>query len=372
MKLANNKQLSLLLVAAVTFGGCMALSQNIEESLLKKAKNRKERLAKQKEDDSKWTVAKKVEVAANQDSSVVVNLRKGSVDDATTAIKDGGSAANHHRHLQANFFQSIINAILSFLNIFDFLGIIPDPSGPAEPPSPPVETPAPAPGTTPAPVTETTSAPVSSNTPAPAPSSSTSAPTDAPVVPDPINEEACNPETSFMIFTGHDEVTSINKSQVIISWSPAFVTDTREGEEEKLIWCGSYTYHAIIVKGSFDFGAVGLTGEELIQFAQEREDMDVVETTDLELILDGYEEGSFYSVLVLAQTSVGHYSFNRFAAEVQMSTIDPIVNENYTRMVILDEPEEGVWAADINTDENTVTFTGGYPKEVDEIQKDDL
>lgn len=371
MKLTNNKKLSLLLVAAVTFGGCMALSQNIEESLLKKAKNQKERLAEQQEEDSKWTVAKKVEggVAANQDSPVVMNLRKGRAD---------GIAANHHRHLQGNIFQSIFDAILSFLNIFDFLGIIPDPSGSEEPPSPPpVETPAPttapAPETTPAPApdTETTSTPVSSNTPAPT-TSSTSATTDPPVVPDPINEEACNPETSFMIFTGHDEVTSINKSQVTISWSPAFVTDTREGEEEKLIWCGSYTYHAIIVKGSFDFEALGMTGEEIIQFAQGREDMDVVETTDLELTLDGFEEGSFYSVLVLAQTSVGHYSFNRFAAEVQMSTIDPIVSENYTRMVILDEPEEGVWAADINNDDNTVTFTGGYPKEVDEIQKDDL
>ena len=151
------------------------------------------------------------------------------------------------------------------------------------------------------------------------------------------------------------------ESEVTISWSPPFVADTT-GTFQPIMWCGGYTYFVFINKGPFNFTAVNRTVAELIELADQLETMDVIKTQERSLTLDGYVAGEEYTVLVTATTSVGHTSFNRAAATVIMSMRNPNVYPNYTRTVILEEPpftdENPEWAADIDREASTMTFSG--------------
>ena len=165
------------------------------------------------------------------------------------------------------------------------------------------------------------------------------------------------------------------QSEVEIIWSPAFVADI-SGNFQSFLWCGKYTYFVFINRGKFDFTTVNRTVAELIALANKEPTMDVIETQETRLKLNGFVAGQEYSVLVTATTSVGHASFNRIAATVIMSEKSPVMLPGYTRTVILEEPpftdDNPEWGAVFNRDATTVTFSGAYPAEINDLQKDDL
>ena len=96
------------------------------------------------------------------------------------------------------------------------------------------------------------------NPPQAAPVVPTFGPTVTPLV------EQCNPEKSFLYFTGHDEASSISRGQVNITWSPAITYST---ELQKFLWCGNFTYDVFVAQGGFDFLGANISGPNLIALA---------------------------------------------------------------------------------------------------------
>lgn len=144
--------------------------------------------------------------------------------------------------------------------------------------------------------------------------------------------------------------------EVNITWSPAFVF----GLDEKIIWCGDYTYDVFFARGGFDFAGKHFTGDDLFDLAATDDYIDRFETTDLGLILDGLVPGAKYTILVTARTDRGHFSFNREGAQVAIATTNPELSSSFTRMVIL--PEPGVDAPyEIENGDGVVTFIGESP-----------
>lgn len=182
------------------------------------------------------------------------------------------TSIQHRELLRSGFLQRLLNFSLSILNIFDIFNIIPDPVKPTtsptvSPKAPPVVTPTVSPNNPPLspqappvssprvpPVAAPTKSPISFpiNPPIAAPSSN-------PIYNAPPQPE-CNPNLSFMIFTGHDMVCSMNISAVNITWSTAFVYDSNSS---KFLWCGQYTYDVIIARGEKNFKSLNLTYDEL-------------------------------------------------------------------------------------------------------------
>jgi len=178
-------------------------------------------------------------------------------------------------------------------------------------------------------------------------------------------DEACNPENSFLVFTGHDEACSWKKGWVNITWSPAFVYEV---STEELIWCGDYTYDVFVGRGDREDNIYeGLEIDQLIDGTT----WDHYETAETNLIVENYEAGENYHILVTARTSRGHSSFNRKPAEIEMSRTDPVWKDDYEGWMNMPHPKEGEFDVDTRVDldgRQVVTFFGpSIPQSVRDI-----
>lgn len=100
----------------------------------------------------------------------------------------------------------------------------------------------------------------------------------------------------------------------------------------------------------------------------------VYTTQKLGVYVTDFVAGATYTVLILARTDLGHQSFNRNSALVEMAVADPLLKPGYTRTIALSDPVNagGTWGAEFDRDESTVTFTGSFPDDIEDIKKDDL
>jgi hypothetical protein len=181
--------------------------------------------------------------------------------------------------------------------------------------------------------------------------------------------EGCNPKDSFLYFTGHDEVSSILRGQVNITWSPAIAFSVNQS---KFLWCGNVTYDIFVAQGEFDFLGANISGPDLTNFANiTGSGMVRFETTNLQMVVSSLAPGLTYSFLVVARTEDGLYSKNRNQATLNISASDPIVKSNFTRMILIPEPTD-LFQVNCSKNMSKVTFSGVLPKEVMELQELDF
>ena len=183
-----------------------------------------------------------------------------------------------------------------------------------------------------------------------------------------IDRSQCDPNESFVIFLGHNAVTSMMAGQVNITWPPGFVALY---EDISLIWCGEFMYDVFVVKGEFDFSAANVTGPELIELADTDATIDRYETANLTLVVSDLEPGVSYSFLVMAKTEAGHFSNNRGEATIEISTSDVKVKSDFTRLVNIPESTDTYQV--VNSKEDLiVSFTGAIPSQVLSLQSLDF
>jgi hypothetical protein len=190
----------------------------------------------------------------------------------------------------------------------------------------------------------------------------------SPAIPFTIDRSLCNPSKSFIVFLGQNDVTSIMRGQVNITWSPGFVAVM---EDVSLIWCGEFTYDVFVVEGDFDFSAANVTGPELIELADKDGTVNRYETSNLTLVVSNLQPGSNYSFLVMAKTETGHYSDNRDGATIEISSFDVKVKSDFTRLVNIPE-STSLFQVVNNMTDTTVSFSGELPIEVLTLQSMDF
>lgn len=179
-----------------------------------------------------------------------------------------------------------------------------------------------------------------------------------------IDRSLCDPKKSFVVFTGHNDLTSMMEGQVNITWSPGFVA-ANGGED--LIWCGEFSYDVFLGPDTFDYYASNLTGPELISLADFSAVINRYETTNLTLLVEDLLPGYTYSFLVMAKTATGHFSDNRDGSTMEISTSDFKVKANFTRVVNIPEASEFFQVSN-NKETFTVVFAGELPSEVLSLQ----
>jgi hypothetical protein len=134
-----------------------------------------------------------------------------------------------------------------------------------------------------------------------------------------LPEPGCELNNSIVYFNGHQEVSSVMKGEVNITWLPAMVYAI---PEDSFIWCGPVTYDVCIRQGEFDYG--NYTSVQLWDLAsQPSQNLRCLESTALGVVVDKLEPGARYSILVTARTIQGHVSYNRKAASVTLATTSP-------------------------------------------------
>jgi hypothetical protein len=152
-----------------------------------------------------------------------------------------------------------------------------------------------------------------------------------------IDRSQCDPKESFIVFTGHNDVTSMMEGRANITWSPGFVVVT---EGLSLIWCEEFTYDVFVAEGEFDVSVANVTGPELIELADSDGKINRYETTNLTLVVTDLQPGANYTFFVMAKSNTGHYSDSRNGATIEISTSDIIVRSDFTRLVNIPEPTE--------------------------------
>jgi hypothetical protein len=184
-----------------------------------------------------------------------------------------------------------------------------------------------------------------------------------------LDVAACDPATSILAFTGHNEAHSKNRASVNVTWNPAFAYDILT---DKLIWCGDFTYTLLVTPGEFNFSNVNRTATELIRFAEQADNnIEVYNTPNTSWVQNGLTPGATYSILVLAQTQRGHVSYNREPAVVEVSTTDPKLNADFKRMIVNPEPTNDTFTILDKKDEQVVVFSGLLPNEVTSLVPQD-
>ena len=183
-----------------------------------------------------------------------------------------------------------------------------------------------------------------------------------------IDRSLCDPDKSFILFTGHNEVTSVMAGQVNITWPPGFVVEI---DDTNFIWCGEFTYNVFVAEGEYDFSAANVTGPKLIELADADTSISRYETSSLTLVVSNLQVGANYSFLVMAKTETGHFSDNREGTSIEISTLDVKVKSDFTRLVNIPESTD-VYQVLNNKIDFIVSFTGELPTEVLSLQSLDF
>jgi hypothetical protein len=209
-------------------------------------------------------------------------------------------------------------------------------------------------------------APTAANAPL-VPPSTTAPATPAPATPAPTNDP-CSPSESFAYFAGHNFAMSVNKSEVDMAWPPALFFHIRKQE---FLDCGNFTYDLHVAKGIVNFN---VTGPELMQLRNEDgSDMVHLSTSALQMVVRNLEPGMNYSILVNARSARGHYSLNRNAAEVKVAAWSPVINKDFTRMVVIPTPSNDTSFQIVNNEANsTVVFVGNLTAEMLDLKPKDF
>ncbi|KAL3915213.1 MAG: hypothetical protein SGILL_005754 [Bacillariaceae sp.] len=230
------------------------------------------------------------------------------------------------------------------------------------------------PDLTPAPTTAPTTSPTKAPTTAPT-ASPTKAPTTAPTT-SPTKAPTTAPTPTAldyaMVFHGHDEVMSVNAGVLDISWSPAFVYAVHEDESlDRFVDLGEYTYHIVVAKGEYMFSPDQTIGD-IGALASSNPDMHLYTTTERNLQVTGLVGGEKYSVLVLASTA-GQESYNRLPAEIQISSVDPVVLVP-GGIDVMPEPDLALSVAFLEETDTTLTveISGTYPDIFKTVQAGDF
>lgn len=207
----------------------------------------------------------------------------------------------------------------------------------------------------------------------PAPNVNTPSPNVSPGEFDP-----CDPNNSIMYFQGHSEVLSWNASQVALRWIPPLILASKalDGsqnltgnvfEDAILTYCGGYNYYVFVFEGRVVVEP-GLDLEGLIELARTNSALDLIETEDLELVLNDLPPGAEYSFLVKAKGVRGQESNNTAPAYISVAENNAVVRSNFTRVVQVPTPDEtSNFELTFNNDTDILTYTGDIPSEIEDI-----
>jgi len=198
--------------------------------------------------------------------------------------------------------------------------------------------------------------------------------------PTPSPTDATDQSTSTvehqMIFSGHNEVISIETGSIDVSWSSAFVYKITEEEEfDRFVDDGEYNYYVIVAEGGRTFSA-SQTIDDIIALPSSDPSVQVFPTSNLKHSISGLEGGQLYSVLVVARSSGGRESYNRQAASIEASEFDLTQTAGVSEVKVLPEPDDA-FTVFFGEDETggavRVEISGTYPSEYfDEVDVADF
>jgi hypothetical protein len=171
-----------------------------------------------------------------------------------------------------------------------------------------------------------------------------------------------------VIFTGHDQLLSVNAGNLDLQWSPAFVYEITDDEAlDRFVDKGSYTYTVVVAPENEVTFDTELSNSEIIAQANANSAMKVVETQERSASVNGLVANQRYSVLVIARAAGGYESSNRVPGTVAISEFDPI--PAISNLLVMPEPDVAFTIEFLNElaiqDEISidVEVTGNYPAE---------